>query len=141
AFFASPFEESAVLTINNCGEPLRRLGGASLSITLSAAAGTSFRVLEEHKFPECSPGLLYHWFTTFLGFRAGKEGKTMDLSSYGTESCYRALVPKLQLKENGSFCFLTRTELRAALADFGAKPRLPGTPILPVHNDVAKAGQ
>jgi hypothetical protein len=71
AFFGSPFEESAVLTIDNCGEPLRRLGGASLSITLSTAAGTLFRVLEEHKFPECSPGLLYHWFTTFLGFRAG----------------------------------------------------------------------
>lgn len=141
AFFSSPFEEAAVLTIDNSGEPLDRLGGSPLAITLSSARASEFAVHREHTFPESSPGLLYHRFTTYLGFRSGEEGKTMGLSSYGQDSCYRALSPYLELRDDGSFRFLGRKELQAALSEFGAKPRLPGTPVLPIHADVAKAGQ
>ena len=141
AFLSSPFDEAAVLTLDNCGEPLGRLGGSPLAITLSSVQNAAFAIHREHTFPESSPGLLYHWFTNYLGFRSGEEGKTMGLSSYGRDSCYRALSPHLEMHDNGAFRFLGHKELQATLSDLGAKPRRPGTSIEPIHGDVARAGQ
>jgi len=75
AFFPSPFEESAILTIDGVGE----------WATASIAHGTSngIKLLKEMRFPH-SVGLLYSSFTYFLGFKVNSgEYKLMGLAAYG----------------------------------------------------------
>ncbi|HNW45404.1 MAG TPA: carbamoyltransferase [Elusimicrobiales bacterium] len=75
AFFPSPFEEAAVLTIDGVGE------WATASI--SRGSGSSLKMLKEMKFPH-SAGLLYSAFTYYLGFKVNSgEYKLMGLSPYG----------------------------------------------------------
>jgi carbamoyltransferase len=141
AFYPSGFEDAAVLTADACGEPLLRHGGAKLALTLSHADGDGFEVLAEHRFPDSSPGHLYHHFNHYLGFENGEEGKTMGLSSYGGDGCYRRLVRHLELHDDGGFRFLGEDAVSAALRDYGAARRPPGGEVLPAHADVAFAGQ
>jgi len=96
AFFPSPFEEAAILTLDGVGEwATASLGyGRGNRITLSA----------ELRFPH-SLGLLYSAFTYFCGFRVNSgEYKLMGLAPYGepvyAESIRRKLI---DLKEDGSF--------------------------------------
>lgn len=75
AFYPSPFEEAAILTIDGVGE------WATASICLGK--GKYIEVLKELKFPN-SVGLLYSAFTYFLGFRVNSgEYKLMGLAPYG----------------------------------------------------------
>lgn len=75
AFFVSPFDESAILTIDGVGE------WATASIAIGK--GNSIRVLKEMHFPD-SLGLLYSSFTYFLGFKVNSgEYKLMGLAPYG----------------------------------------------------------
>jgi carbamoyltransferase len=141
AFYSSGFENAAVLTADACGEPLKRLNGKRLAMTLSHAAGNNFQSYFEHRFPESSPGRVYASFNAYLGFSAGEEGKTMGLSAYGKERCHLYLAPHLKLFEDGSFRFLDNAELSAALLDYGAKPRHPTLGIKPIHADIAFAAQ
>tara|TARA_R100000908_G_scaffold65426_1_gene56287 strand:+ start:10929 stop:12068 length:1140 start_codon:yes stop_codon:yes gene_type:complete len=75
AFYPSPFEESAILTIDGVGE------WATASIC--SGKGTDITIHRELKFPH-SLGLLYSAFTYYLGFRVNSgEYKLMGLAPYG----------------------------------------------------------
>ncbi|HEY0656336.1 MAG TPA: carbamoyltransferase [Chryseosolibacter sp.] len=75
AYYPSPFEDAAILTIDGVGE------WATASI--SHGKGKDIRILKEMKFPH-SLGLLYSAFTYFLGFKVNSgEYKLMGLAPYG----------------------------------------------------------
>ena len=96
AFFPSPFDESAVLTMDGVGE------WATGSIT--HGKGNEITMLKEMRFPH-SLGLLYSAFTYYTGFKVNSgEYKLMGLAPYG-EPIYRDLILDnlLDLKPDGSF--------------------------------------
>ena len=96
AFFPSPFEDAAVLTLDGVGE------WATGSI--AKGSGNRIEMLKELRFPH-SLGLLYSAMTYFTGFRVNSgEYKLMGLAPYG-EPIYRDLILEklLDLKEDGSF--------------------------------------
>ncbi len=75
AFFASPFKQAAILTIDGVGE--------WATASLSHGESNQIKILKELHFPH-SPGLLYSSFTYFLGFRVNSgEYKLMGLAPYG----------------------------------------------------------
>jgi carbamoyltransferase len=75
AFFVSPFDEAAILSVDGFGD---------FCSTMSAVGrGSSFEVLERVLFPH-SLGVFYTAVTQYLGFpHYGDEGKTMGLAPYG----------------------------------------------------------
>jgi carbamoyltransferase len=96
AFYPSPFQEAAVLTMDGVGE------WATTSIGLGK--GHQLDLLEELSFPH-SLGLLYSAFTYYLGFKVNSgEYKVMGLAPYG-EPKYADLIRDnlIDLKEDGSF--------------------------------------
>jgi len=96
AFYPSPFEESAVLTLDGVGE------WATGSIAMGR--GNRLEMLKEMRFPH-SLGLLYSAFTYFAGFKVNSgEYKLMGLAPYG-EPVYKDLMIEklLDIKEDGSF--------------------------------------
>lgn len=77
AFYPSPFEEAAILTIDAVGE--------WATATIARGKGADIELLQEMNFPH-SLGLLYSSFTYFLGFKVNEgEYKLMGLSPYGIE--------------------------------------------------------
>jgi carbamoyltransferase len=81
AFYVSPYEKAAILTVDGVGE------WATASICLGE--GKDITVLKELKFPH-SVGLLYSAFTFFLGFRVNSgEYKLMGLAPYGNKESKR----------------------------------------------------
>ena len=75
AFFASPFEEAAVLTIDGVGE--------WATATVGVGEGNKLKLVKDLCFPH-SLGLLYSAFTYFTGFRVNSgEYKLMGLAPYG----------------------------------------------------------
>ncbi len=96
AFYPSPFEESAVLTLDGVGE------WATGSIAMGR--GNRLEMLKEMRFPH-SLGLLYSAFTYFTGFKVNSgEYKLMGLAPYG-EPVYKDLMIEklLDIKDDGSF--------------------------------------
>ncbi len=96
AFFPSPFEEAAILTLDGVGE--------WTTGSIGHGKGNRITLLEEMRFPH-SLGLLYSAFTYFTGFRVNSgEYKLMGLAPYG-EPIYKDLILKnlLDLKADGSF--------------------------------------
>jgi carbamoyltransferase len=96
AFFPSPFDEAAILTLDGVGE--------WATASLGFGRGNRITLTEEMRFPH-SLGLLYSAFTYFCGFKVNSgEYKLMGLAPYG-EPCYAELILKhlLDLKEDGSF--------------------------------------
>lgn len=96
AFFPSPFEEAAILTMDGVGE----WATASLGI----GRGNRIQLLKEIHFPH-SLGLLYSAFTYYTGFKVNSaEYKVMGLAPYG-EPKYKDLILRelIDLKEDGSF--------------------------------------
>ncbi|MSP91491.1 MAG: hypothetical protein EXR79_06775 [Myxococcales bacterium] len=96
AFYPSPFERAAVLTLDGVGE------WATASI--GVGEGNRVTLREQLEFPH-SLGLLYSAFTAFAGFRVGSgEYKLMGLAPYGTPT-YAARIRDhlLDLKPDGSF--------------------------------------
>lgn len=96
AFFPSPFEEAAILTMDGVGE------WATSSI--GVGRGNTVELLAEQHFPH-SLGLLYSAFTYFTGFRVNSgEYKLMGLAPYGEPKYVDRIHEKLiDLKEDGSF--------------------------------------
>ncbi|MES1223108.1 MAG: carbamoyltransferase N-terminal domain-containing protein, partial [Bacteroidota bacterium] len=75
AFFASPFEESAILSIDGSGD--------FTTTMIATGRGNKIEVLDSVDFP-VSCGLFYTAFTQFLGFpHYGDEYKVMGLAPYG----------------------------------------------------------
>ncbi len=102
AFFASPFEEAAVLTIDGVGEwTTTALGRA----TASWEDGTRNRIdlTSELRFPH-SLGLLYSAFTAWLGFEVNEgEYKVMGMAPYGHPLYLDRLEKMLTIHDDGSF--------------------------------------
>jgi len=96
AFFPSPFEEAAILTLDGVGEWATAAWGRG--------KGNRITLSEELRFPH-SLGLLYSAFTTFCGFRVNSgEYKLMGLAPYGEPRYVETILDKLiDLKADGSF--------------------------------------
>ncbi len=96
AFYPSPFEEAAVLTMDGVGE------WATTSI--GVGKGHELDLIEELSFPH-SLGLLYSAFTYYLGFKVNSgEYKVMGLAPYGEPKYVNLIRDNLiDLKEDGSF--------------------------------------
>ena len=144
AFYASPFEEAAVLTMDGVGE----------WCTASAAVGrgNELTITKELHFPH-SLGLLYSAFTYYTGFKVNSgEYKLMGLAPYGQpDHVDRILDNLIDLKEDGTFRLdlsyfdyctgLTMT--KGKFADlFGAPVRDPNKDLLtPFHMNIAASIQ
>ncbi len=113
AFYPSPFERAAILTIDGVGE------WATASI--GVGSGSEIRMLEEMRFPD-SLGLLYSAFTQFTGFKVNSgEYKMMGLAPYG-EPKYadRILENLVDLKPDGS------VELNLPYFEYLSRPTMTG---------------
>jgi len=143
AFFPSPFEEAAILTLDGVGE----WDTASIGI----GRGGKIEMLKTLRFPH-SVGLLYSAFTYFCGFRVNSgEYKLMGLAPYG-EPRYAELIRRelIDLKDDGSlrlnmrhFSFaagLTMTS-RSFAKLFGGPPRRPEETITQREMDLASSIQ
>lgn len=84
AFFASPFKEAAVLTVDGVGEWTTTTLGVAKSYWEGEGNGTNeINLFSEQRFPH-SIGLLYSTFTAWLGFRVNNgEYKVMGMAPYG----------------------------------------------------------
>jgi carbamoyltransferase len=131
AFFPSPFDEAAILTLDGVGE--------WATASLGYGRGNRITLTDEMRFPH-SLGLLYSAFTYFCGFRVNSgEYKLMGLAPYGVpvyaETIRRELI---DLKDDGSFRMdlsyfrycqgLVMPSPRFARL-FGGPPRRPESPL------------
>jgi carbamoyltransferase len=150
AFYPSPFEESAILTIDGVGE------WATASIC--KGEGNSIRVIKELDFPH-SLGLLYSSFTYYCGFKVNSgEYKLMGLAPYGNKDSvlcrqYAEIIKStlVDIKEDGSIFlnqqyFKYATGLRMAADSkwkdlFGFPRRDPESKLEQHHCDLALAIQ
>lgn len=96
AFFASPFQEAAFLTIDGVGE--------WTTTSYGIGKNNNIQILSEIHFPH-SLGLLYSAFTYYTGFRVNSgEYKVMGLAPYGEPEYLDLILSELMdLKEDGSF--------------------------------------
>jgi carbamoyltransferase len=96
AFYPSPFEEAAILTMDGVGE------WATTSLALGR--GKDLEVIREIHFPH-SLGLLYSAFTYYTGFKVNSgEYKVMGLAPYGAPKYAKAIFEHLiEVKPDGSF--------------------------------------
>ena len=143
AFFASPFKEAAILTLDGVGE----------WTTSSTALGkdTHLETIKEICFPH-SLGLLYSAFTYYTGFKVNSgEYKVMGLAPYGVPRYRDLILEKLiDLKEDGSFrldlsyfdyCVGLRMTNEKFDGLFGGPPRKPEDPITQREMDLAASVQ
>jgi carbamoyltransferase len=143
AFYASPFEEAVVLTMDGVGE------WATTSVGLGS--GNRLEMHKEIHFPH-SLGLLYSAFTYYTGFKVNSgEYKVMGLAPYGQPRYASLILDKLiDLKADGSFrldlsYFDYCTGLRMTSARFeellGGPPRRANEPLTQRHMDLAASIQ
>jgi len=143
AFFPSPFDEAAILTLDGVGEWTTTAWGVG--------RGNTIELRQHLRFPH-SLGLLYSAFTYYCGFKVNSgEYKLMGLAPYGkpvyAETIYRKLI---DLKLDGSFWLnmdyfnycqgLTMTNRRFDDL-FGGSPRNPEASIEQRHMDLAASIQ
>ena len=143
AFFASPFEEAVVLTLDGVGE------WATASV--SVGSGNRLEVKREIRWPH-SLGLLYSAFTYYTGFRVNSgEYKLMGLAPYGEPKYADLILDRLiDVKPDGSFWLdqsyfdyatgLTMTS-RKFDETFGGRARQDGEPLTQRHMDLAASVQ
>jgi carbamoyltransferase len=143
AFFPSPFQEAAFLTLDGVGE--------WATASYGAGKDNKVRILAEIRFPH-SLGLLYSAFTYYTGFRVNSgEYKMMGLAPYGEPKYADVILSNLiDLREDGSFrvnmkyfnycAGLTMTNGRFDKL-FGGPPRGPETPLTQRYMDVARSMQ
>lgn len=96
AFFPSPYDEAAILTLDGVGE--------WATASYGVGRGNKIELTHDLKFPH-SIGLLYSAFTYFTGFKVNSgEYKLMGLAPYGEPKYYDLMMDNLlDLKEDGSF--------------------------------------
>jgi carbamoyltransferase len=143
AFFPSPFEEAAILTMDGVGE--------WATASFGVGRGNRIEISHELHFPH-SLGLLYSAFTYFCGFRVNSgEYKLMGLAPYGEPKHADLIREKLiDLRDDGSFRMdlsyfdycagLTMTNHKFE-ALFGGPPRLPESPLTQREMDIAASVQ
>jgi carbamoyltransferase len=141
AFFPSPFERAAVLTLDR--------GGDFLSTTLQLGTGSRLAPLAEVRNPD-SLGEVYSALTWYLGFAPNAdEGKTMGLAPYGRDKLVPELAGLVQRTPDGLFrvnlaWFAYHREggwLSRAFLDRYGPPRVPESAITELHEDLAFAVQ
>jgi carbamoyltransferase len=143
AFYPSPFEEAAILTIDGVGE--------WATASYGFGKGREITLLKELHFPD-SLGLLYSAFTYFTGFKVNSgEYKLMGLAPYGVPRYKDVILSDLvDAKEDGSirlnlsyFDFLggLRMTNRRFSKLFGGPPRRPETEITQREMDIAASIQ
>ena len=105
AFFASPFKDAAILTVDGVGEwTTTTLGTGRSTLGEATESAPTIELFEEQRFPH-SLGLLYSTFTAWLGFRVNNgEYKVMGMSPYG-EPRYLDMIHKVVSSENGNGAF------------------------------------
>jgi carbamoyltransferase len=143
AFFASPFEDAVVLTMDGVGE----------WATTSAAIGQGnhLEMVKEIHFPH-SIGLLYSAFTYYLGFKVNSgEYKVMGLAPYGEAKYTDIILDKIiDLKADGTFRldmqyfdYCTGLKMISGKFDelFGGPPRTSDEPLTQKHMDLAASVQ
>jgi len=142
-FYTSPFEESAILTMDGVGE--------WSTTSFGYATGNTIKLTNDIRWPH-SLGLFYSAFTYFLGFKVNEgEYKLMGLSSYGTPKYYDLILDKLiDVKDDGSihldmkyFAFTydkVMTNDRFAEL-FGISPRKIDEKTLQIHFDIGASAQ
>jgi carbamoyltransferase len=152
-FLVSPFERSAILSVDGMGDFVSTMWGTG--------NGTHLHVDDAVHFPH-SLGLFYTAISQWLGFTGfGDEGKVMGLASYGEPAYAKELGDLVRIQRDGSFELdlgyfvhqregvamtwdgtptigrLFTNKLINALGD----PRVPGSPIEKKHEDVAASLQ
>ncbi|HVQ41977.1 MAG TPA: carbamoyltransferase [Vicinamibacterales bacterium] len=143
AFFPSPFEEAAILTLDGVGE--------WSTTTFGVGRGNRIELTRQIQFPH-SLGLLYSAITYYCGFKVNSgEYKLMGLAPYG-KPVYKDLILKhlIDLRPDGSFWLdmkyfnycqgLTMTNRRFDDL-FGGPPRNPESAIEQKHMDLAASIQ
>lgn len=102
AFFASPFQEAALLTVDGVGEWTTAARGQATA-DWHGRGQNRLVLAEEQRFPH-SLGLLYSAFTAFLGFRVNNgEYKVMGMSPYGEPRHLDKLAKLFKVYDDGSF--------------------------------------
>jgi carbamoyltransferase len=143
AFFPSPFEQAAFLTMDGVGE--------WATASFGMGRGNDIEILKEIHWPD-SLGLLYSAFTYYTGFKVNSgEYKVMGLAPYGdpkyVDLIYRELI---DLKEDGSFTlnqryfnYLTGLTMTSRAFDelFGGPPREPESKLTQKEMDLARSVQ
>ncbi len=143
AFFPSPFDHAAFLTMDGVGE--------WTTTSFGVGTGNSLSILGEMNFPH-SLGLLYSAFTYFTGFKVNSaEYKVMGLAPYGEPRYVQTIYDNLiDLKEDGSFrmnmeyfdyCAGLRMTSRKFDALFDGPPRAPESPLTQREMDLARSLQ
>ncbi|MGB0681354.1 MAG: carbamoyltransferase [Magnetovibrionaceae bacterium] len=143
AFYPSPFEEAAVLTMDGVGE--------WATTSLAIGSGNSLEMTKEIHFPH-SLGLLYSAFTYYTGFKVNSgEYKVMGLAPYGEPTFKDKILDNLiDVKPDGSFrlnqdYFDYATGLRMTNDAFdrlmGAPARTPEEELTQRHMDLAASVQ
>lgn len=154
AFFSSPFNEAAILSVDGFGD--------FSSTMIATGKGNKIDVIDSVTYPH-SLGIFYTAFTQFLGFPYyGDEYKVMGLSPYGEPKYLDKMIDIVKLKENGLFeineeYFIHSTEGVAMTWDNGApflgrifsdkmmeifgKPRDKDEPLTQYHKDLAASVQ
>jgi len=95
AFFVSPFERAAILSIDGFGD--------FVSTMMGIGEGNKIEVIDQVNFPH-SLGLFYTALTQYLGFpKYGDEYKVMGLSAYGRPVYLEEMEEIVRLKQNGRF--------------------------------------
>jgi carbamoyltransferase len=150
AFYPSPYEEAAILTIDGVGE--------WATTTIGYGSGNNIKIIKELHFPH-SVGLLYSAFTYYTGFKVNSgEYKLMGLAPYGNpdseqtkEYKEKTLRELVDVREDGSvllnmkyFNFATglrMTDDKKWTALFGIPPRDPESEITQEYMNMALAIQ
>jgi carbamoyltransferase len=144
AFFPSPFENAAVLTMDGVGE--------WATSSMAIGSGNRLEIQREMHFPH-SLGLLYSAFTYYTGFKVNSgEYKLMGLAPYGEPKYTQLILDKLiDVREDGSFwldqnyfnyCTGLTMVSEQFFELFGQKARLPDRePLTQFHMDMAASIQ
>ncbi|MGQ9642512.1 MAG: carbamoyltransferase family protein [Ignavibacterium sp.] len=143
AFYPSPFQKAAIITMDGVGE--------WTTTSFGVGDGNDIQLLADIKFPH-SLGLLYSAFTYYTGFKVNSgEYKVMGLAPYG-EPKYKKLIYDhlIDVKEDGSFRMnmeyfnycqgLTMTNEKFHKL-FGGPPRVPETKLTQKEMDLARSLQ
>jgi carbamoyltransferase len=143
AFYPSPFESAAILTLDGVGE--------WTTTSVAVGKGSDLKILKEIHFPH-SLGLLYSAFTYYTGFKVNSgEYKVMGLAPYG-KPCYANLIREklITVADDGSFQLdmsyfdyatgLTMTNKKFD-ALFGGPPRASETELTQREMDLAASVQ
>lgn len=117
AFFASPFEEAAVLSIDGSGDFTTTMFGVG--------RGTQIEVLDSVDFP-VSIGLFYTAFTQYLGFpHYGDEYKVMGLAPYGEPKYVEKIRSIIKFLPNGMYGWDDRYFVAPTKAGFEYRDNIP----------------